>query len=168
MSEGVQRRCNFEDLLLASTPVTLEAHSRVLCLREKRTTEIVSFHKANRMAGQQREQFPAWVRSPEQTAAHYGVSLEVGLTSEQVEEARRSYGWNELEKAPGKPLWKLVLEQFDDMLVKVRACFPLFVFCMPGTFLMSKAPIHACGVQLAACAAGTVAGSCDIIFASVV
>ncbi len=87
------------------------------------------------MAGQQREQFPAWVRSPEQTAAHYGVNLEVGLTSEQVEEARRSYGWNELEKAPGKPLWKLVLEQFDDMLVKVSACFPLCVACMPGTFL---------------------------------
>ena len=87
------------------------------------------------MAGQQREQFPAWVRSPEQTAAHYGVSLEVGLTSEQVEEARSTYGWNELEKAPGKPLWKLVLEQFDDMLVKVSACFPLsFVSCMPGTF----------------------------------
>lgn len=90
------------------------------------------------MAGQQREQFPAWVRSPEQTAAHYGVSLEVGLTSEQVEEARRSYGWNELEKAPGKPLWKLVLEQFDDMLVKVSACFPLFVCCMPGTFLRAQ------------------------------
>ena len=78
--------------------------------------------QTHRMAGQQREQFPAWVRSPEQTAAHYGVSLEVGLSSEQVEEARRKYGWNELEKAPGKPLWKLVLEQFDDMLVKVSAC----------------------------------------------
>ena len=90
------------------------------------------------MAGQQREQFPAWVRSPEQTAAHYGVSLEVGLTSEQVEEARRSYGWNELEKAPGKPLWKLVLEQFDDMLVKVSAYFPPLVSCMPRTFLLAQ------------------------------
>lgn len=70
---------------------------------------------------QEREQFPAWVRSPEQTAAHYGVNLETGLTSQQVEEQRQKYGYNELEKAPGKPLWKLVLEQFDDMLVKVIA-----------------------------------------------
>lgn len=71
------------------------------------------------MSEQQRDQFPAWVRSPEQTAAHYGVDLETGLTSAQVEQQRSKHGWNELEKAPGKPLWKLVLEQFDDMLVKV-------------------------------------------------
>ena len=69
------------------------------------------------MAGAQ--SYPAWVHSPEQTAAHHGVNLDVGLTSSQVEDQRRRYGWNELEKTPGKPLWKLVLEQFDDMLVKV-------------------------------------------------
>ena len=35
-------------------------------------------------------------------------------------EARETFGHNELTKQPGKPMWKLVLEQFDDMLVKVR------------------------------------------------
>ena len=70
------------------------------------------------MAGAQL--YPAWVHSPEQTAAHHGVDLDVGLTSLQVEDQRRKYGCNELEKTPGKPLWKLVLEQFDDMLVKVH------------------------------------------------
>jgi hypothetical protein len=32
---------------------------------------------------------------------------------------RAKYGFNELEKAPGTPLWKLILQQFDDTLVKV-------------------------------------------------
>ena len=49
-------------------------------------------------------------------------------------EARETFGHNELTKQPGKPMWKLVLEQFDDMLVKVR--LPLSVQaarqCMTG------------------------------------
>lgn len=32
---------------------------------------------------------------------------------------RKDFGWNELEKEEGTPLWKLVLEQFDDTLVKI-------------------------------------------------
>ena len=64
-------------------------------------------------------QYPAWVHSWEETAAHYDVDIDAGLSEEQVQKQRAKYGYNELEKAPGKPLWKLVLEQFDDMLVKV-------------------------------------------------
>ena len=33
--------------------------------------------------------------------------------------SRARYGPNELEKEEGTPLWKLVLEQFDDLLVKI-------------------------------------------------
>ena len=36
----------------------------------------------------------------------------------QVENRRKSYGFNELEKAPPTPMWKLILAQFDDTLVK--------------------------------------------------
>lgn len=64
--------------------------------------------------------FPAWVRSAADTARHHGVNLERGLSDEEVEQQRAIYGWNELTKQPGKPLWRLILEQFDDMLVKVR------------------------------------------------
>ena len=42
-----------------------------------------------------------------------------GLTSTQVEAKRDEYGWNELDKEDATPLWKLVLEQFDDTLVKI-------------------------------------------------
>lgn len=63
--------------------------------------------------------YPAWARSVEEVADHYRVDLQDGLSDDQITAARNQYGRNELEKQPGKPLWKLVLEQFDDMLVKV-------------------------------------------------
>ena len=66
------------------------------------------------------EGYPAWVHSVDEVAGNYQVDLQDGLTDQQVAEARERYGKNELEKQPGKPLWKLVLEQFDDMLVKVK------------------------------------------------
>jgi P-type Ca2+ transporter type 2C len=62
--------------------------------------------------------FSAWVASPEDTAKHHGVDVSTGLTASQVAEKRAEHGFNELEKEPGKSLFALVLEQFDDMLVK--------------------------------------------------
>lgn len=63
--------------------------------------------------------YHAWAHSVQEVADHYRVDLQDGLTNEQVGSAREQFGRNELEKQPGKALWKLVLEQFDDMLVKV-------------------------------------------------
>lgn len=63
--------------------------------------------------------FPAWTATPEEVAQHHGVDVDTGLTPAQVEAKRAQYGFNELEKEPGKSLFALVLEQFDDMLVKV-------------------------------------------------
>ncbi|KAK6260513.1 hypothetical protein SCA6_014987 [Theobroma cacao] len=63
--------------------------------------------------------FPAWSWSVEQCLKEYNVKLDKGLSSYEVENRRDRYGWNELVKEKGKPLWRLVLEQFDDMLVKI-------------------------------------------------
>ncbi|KAI3437882.1 hypothetical protein D9Q98_000327 [Chlorella vulgaris] len=63
--------------------------------------------------------FPAWSVSAEEALQHHGVQLASGLSSSEVEARRSKYGFNELEKAPGTPLWKLILEQFDDTLVKI-------------------------------------------------
>jgi hypothetical protein len=60
-----------------------------------------------------------WVLSVQEVVSQQQTSLESGLTSTEAENRRQQHGYNELEKEPGKPLWKLVLEQFDDMLVKV-------------------------------------------------
>ncbi|GBG85897.1 hypothetical protein CBR_g40710 [Chara braunii] len=63
--------------------------------------------------------FPAWARSLDQCFGYYDVDPNYGLTKEQVEKRRERYGWNELEKEPGTPMWRLVLQQFDDLLVKI-------------------------------------------------
>ena len=65
--------------------------------------------------------YPAWAHTAADVLAHHQVDAEFGLSGAQVESQRIKYGYNELEKEDGTPLWKLVLAQFDDMLVKVRA-----------------------------------------------
>ena len=65
---------------------------------------------------------PAWVLPVADVLAHHGVqNAAAGLNSSEVEARRAKHGFNELEKQPGKPTWKLILEQFDDTLVKVCA-----------------------------------------------
>lgn len=63
--------------------------------------------------------FAAWAVPVEKVAQYYEVDLAKGLSPSDVSRKRKIYGWNELDKEDGKPLWKLVLEQFDDPLVKV-------------------------------------------------
>ncbi|KAI3441713.1 Cation_ATPase_N domain-containing protein [Psidium guajava] len=63
--------------------------------------------------------FPAWSWSVEQCLKEYKVKLDKGLSTYEVEKLRERYGWNELSKEKGKPLWRLVLDQFDDILVKI-------------------------------------------------
>ncbi|KAI0226748.1 Calcium-transporting ATPase sarcoplasmic/endoplasmic reticulum type [Lamellibrachia satsuma] len=51
---------------------------------------------------------------------HYFKTEEsTGLSDAQVKEALEKYGLNELPAEEGKSLWELVLEQFDDLLVKI-------------------------------------------------
>ena len=65
-----------------------------------------------------------WCRTAQQVAADYGVDPDAGLSSDEVLARRSKHGSNELEKEQATPLWKLVLEQFDDMLVKVSRGLP--------------------------------------------
>ncbi|XP_068021522.1 sarcoplasmic/endoplasmic reticulum calcium ATPase 3 isoform X1 [Melanerpes formicivorus] len=49
----------------------------------------------------------------------FGVSESCGLSPEQVRRNREKYGPNELPAEEGKSLWELVLEQFEDLLVRI-------------------------------------------------
>ncbi|URD87934.1 hypothetical protein MUK42_28719 [Musa troglodytarum] len=63
--------------------------------------------------------FPTWSWSVERCLKEYNVKLSKGLSSFEAETRRERYGWNELKKEKEKPLWFLILEQFDDVLVKI-------------------------------------------------
>jgi len=60
-----------------------------------------------------------WAKSKEEILKYYDVSEDKGLSDDQIKEAQEKYGPNELPAEEGKPLWKLILEQFDDLLVKI-------------------------------------------------
>eukprot|EP00984_Skeletonema_dohrnii_P038072 scaffold40881_cov144-Skeletonema_dohrnii-CCMP3373.AAC.3 len=60
----------------------------------------------------------------------HGVDPSKGLSSESVEQKREEYGWNELDKEEATPLWKLVLEQFDDTLVKILLAAAVVSFAL--------------------------------------
>ncbi|KAI9909299.1 hypothetical protein PsorP6_014894 [Peronosclerospora sorghi] len=59
------------------------------------------------------------LETPEDVLSHFGVTMDRGLSATDVEQRRAMHGYNELEKEESTPLWKLVLEQFDDALVKI-------------------------------------------------
>ncbi|CAN6284691.1 unnamed protein product [Urochloa humidicola] len=63
--------------------------------------------------------FPAWARTPSECLAELGVSADRGLSSEEAAERLQRYGPNELERHAPPSVWKLVLEQFEDTLVRI-------------------------------------------------
>ena len=63
--------------------------------------------------------FPAWARTPSECLAELGVSADRGLSSEEAAARLQWYGPNELERHAPPSVWKLVLEQFDDTLVRI-------------------------------------------------
>ncbi len=69
------------------------------------------------MAAAAGAEFLAHAQDVKSVLAYYQVTEEKGLNAAQVEAARARYGPNELSQAEKTPLWKLVLEQFEDPLV---------------------------------------------------
>ncbi|OAX78037.1 calcium-translocating P-type ATPase, SERCA-type [Emergomyces africanus] len=61
----------------------------------------------------------SYLCSVEDVLAHFNVTEEDGLSSQQVVTSRQAYGSNALPEDPPTPLWELVLEQFKDQLVLI-------------------------------------------------
>ncbi|KAI3846473.1 hypothetical protein MKX03_034954 [Papaver bracteatum] len=66
-----------------------------------------------------KEKFPAWAKDVSDCLREFKVDKEFGLTKEEVEKRRQIYGLNELEKHDGPSIWSLVLDQFNDTLVRI-------------------------------------------------
>ncbi|KAK1651034.1 hypothetical protein QYE76_068839 [Lolium multiflorum] len=63
--------------------------------------------------------FPAWARTPTECLAELGVSADRGLSSDEAAARLLKHGPNELERHAPPSLLKLVLEQFNDTLVRI-------------------------------------------------
>ncbi|XP_004302810.1 PREDICTED: calcium-transporting ATPase 1, endoplasmic reticulum-type-like [Fragaria vesca subsp. vesca] len=74
--------------------------------------------------------FPAWSKEIHECEKHFGVNRKVGLTSDEVAKRREEYGLNELEKHEGQSIWSLVLEQFNDTLVRILLAAAVISFVL--------------------------------------
>ncbi|KAH7434126.1 hypothetical protein KP509_06G001000 [Ceratopteris richardii] len=74
--------------------------------------------------------YPAWARSLDQCIHEFRVNVACGLSDVDVQKRREIHGWNELEKEKNKPIWKLVIEQFDDTLVKILLAAAVMSFIL--------------------------------------
>ena len=74
--------------------------------------------------------FPAWDRYEKDCAQEFEVEIDIRrrMSSEDVKRQLKKWGWNELENHPGPSVWKLILDQFIDMLVRILLV-PLVVSC---------------------------------------
>ncbi|XP_047665155.1 sarcoplasmic/endoplasmic reticulum calcium ATPase 1 isoform X2 [Tachysurus fulvidraco] len=61
----------------------------------------------------------AHTKSASEVLKHFDVNENTGLTTEQVKANFEKYGPNELPAEEGKSLWELVVEQFEDLLVRI-------------------------------------------------
>ncbi|OWA51634.1 Calcium-transporting ATPase sarcoplasmic/endoplasmic reticulum type [Hypsibius exemplaris] len=72
----------------------------------------------------------AHAKTPEEIIRHFGVDPENGLSDQQVKDSQARYGLNELPTEETKPLWALILEQFDDLLVKILLSAAIISFIL--------------------------------------
>ncbi|XP_077286275.1 ATPase sarcoplasmic/endoplasmic reticulum Ca2+ transporting SERCA isoform X3 [Arctopsyche grandis] len=61
---------------------------------------------------------------------YFGTDGDKGLTPDQIKRNQEKYGPNELPTEEGKSIWQLVLEQFDDLLVKILLLAAIISFVL--------------------------------------
>uniref|UniRef100_A0AAY4BH64 Calcium-transporting ATPase n=1 Tax=Denticeps clupeoides TaxID=299321 RepID=A0AAY4BH64_9TELE len=58
-------------------------------------------------------------KEPADCLAYFGVTEATGLSPDQVKKNLAKFGYNELPAEEGKTIWELVVEQFEDLLVRI-------------------------------------------------
>ena len=72
--------------------------------------------------------YPAWSHTVDEVVTHHRTNLKNGLSEPEVEARLAQYGPNELKKPEPTSLLAMVLEQFDDTLVKILLLAALVSF----------------------------------------
>merc|ERR1719187_1032921 len=70
------------------------------------------------------------MHSYEECLKHFNVREETGLSEGQVRDYQAKYGPNELPAEEGKSLLQLILDQFDDLLVKILLLAAIISFVL--------------------------------------
>lgn len=70
------------------------------------------------------------IKTVDEVVNYFSVDPERGLTLDQVKRNQEKYGPNELPAEEGKSIWQLVLEQFDDLLVKILLLAAIISFVL--------------------------------------
>ncbi|KAM9837817.1 ATPase sarcoplasmic/endoplasmic reticulum Ca2+ transporting 1, like [Aulostomus maculatus] len=61
----------------------------------------------------------AHTKVPAECLTFFGVNENSGLTPDQFKKNLDKYGFNELPAEEGKSIWELIIEQFEDLLVRI-------------------------------------------------
>ena len=69
-------------------------------------------------------------KSVEEVLNYFQADPERGLSLDQIKRSQAKYGLNELPAEEGKSIWQLVLEQFDDLLVKILLLAAIISFVL--------------------------------------
>ncbi|XP_022182976.1 calcium-transporting ATPase sarcoplasmic/endoplasmic reticulum type isoform X2 [Myzus persicae] len=72
----------------------------------------------------------AHAKTVEEIQNFFNVDPEKGLSIDQIKRNQAKYGPNELPAEEGKSIWQLVLEQFDDLLVKILLLAAIISFVL--------------------------------------
>ncbi|KFM58607.1 Calcium-transporting ATPase sarcoplasmic/endoplasmic reticulum type, partial [Stegodyphus mimosarum] len=72
----------------------------------------------------------AHTKTYQETLEYFNTDAERGLTLDQVKKYQEKYGPNELPAEEGKSLLQLILEQFDDLLVKILLLAAIISFVL--------------------------------------
>jgi Ca2+ transporting ATPase len=72
----------------------------------------------------------AHAKTVDEVQNFFNVDPEKGLSIDQIKRNQAKYGPNELPAEIGKSIWQLVLEQFDDLLVKILLLAAIISFVL--------------------------------------
>uniref|UniRef100_P70083-2 Isoform SERCA1A of Sarcoplasmic/endoplasmic reticulum calcium ATPase 1 n=1 Tax=Makaira nigricans TaxID=13604 RepID=P70083-2 len=61
----------------------------------------------------------AHTKSPAECLSYFGVNEHTGLSPDQFKKNLDKFGYNELPAEEGKSIWDLIVEQFEDLLVRI-------------------------------------------------
>uniref|UniRef100_A0A4D5R9Q6 Calcium-transporting ATPase n=1 Tax=Scolopendra viridis TaxID=118503 RepID=A0A4D5R9Q6_SCOVI len=70
------------------------------------------------------------MKTYQEVSDYFQTDMDRGLALDQVKRHQEKYGPNELPAEEGKALWQLILEQFDDLLVKILLLAAIISFVL--------------------------------------